>query len=80
MTPGPDTSGQSARSRPVRLLQLKPRRCRWPLGGLLDRAEFFCGEPTVEDCSWCAKHRVLAFVGPAKDKTRVEAQSSRAMP
>ena len=45
----------------VRLVDLRRTSCRWPLGEMFDHVEFFCGEPTAPGCSWCAKHRKLAF-------------------
>jgi hypothetical protein len=45
----------------VRLWDLRPNRCRWPLGGLWDRVEFFCGKPADGGCSYCREHRKRAF-------------------
>jgi hypothetical protein len=61
MRTGARVAGQPTSPRPVRLLDLTPGRCRWPIGGPLERAEFFCGQPAVEHCSWCGKHRDVAF-------------------
>jgi hypothetical protein len=43
------------------LINLKPGSCRWPLGRLLDRVEFFCGEPAITGCPYCIEHRQRAF-------------------
>jgi hypothetical protein len=43
------------------LINLKPGSCRWPLGGPLDRVEFFCGKPAIPGCPYCAEHRQRAF-------------------
>jgi hypothetical protein len=47
---------------PVRLHDLGFGSCRWPVGSSPGPTEFFCGEPVVLGCSWCAEHRKRAFV------------------
>ena len=54
----------------VRLWDLRPTSCRWPLGRPWDHAEFFCGEPTIPGCSWCKEHRKRALV-PTWKRARV---------
>lgn len=46
----------------VRLWDLRPSNCHWPLGGLFEHVEFFCGEPTEPGCPYCEDHRKRAFV------------------
>ena len=46
----------------VRLWDLRSSSCHWPLGGLLEHVEFFCGEPAVPGCPYCREHRKRAFV------------------
>lgn len=48
-------------ARGVQLWDLRMTSCRWPLGGTWEPVEFFCGEPAVPGCSWCAEHRQRAF-------------------
>ena len=45
----------------VRLWDLGPNSCRWPLGGPLEHAEFFCGAPKEPGSQYCKKHRKRAF-------------------
>ena len=45
----------------ITLINPKPGSCRWLLGRLLDRAEFFCGEPAITGCPYCLEHRQRAF-------------------
>ncbi len=45
----------------VRLWDLRTNSCRWPLGGMWEHAEFFCGEPSVPGGSWCKEHRKQVF-------------------
>ena len=42
----------------------EPAECRWPLGGIYDRAEFFCGAPVVLGKSFCLAHCKRAFARP----------------
>ena len=46
----------------IRLWDLRSSTCHWPLGGLLDHVEFFCGQPTEPGCPYCREHRKRAFV------------------
>ena len=50
------------------LADLGPDQCRWPLGGLKDRAEEFCGEPIVKGKPYCEPHAKRAYLKPVKDK------------
>lgn len=43
-----------------KFLDLKHRDCRWPLGGLMDKPEFFCGAPRDDIKPYCAEHARLA--------------------
>jgi hypothetical protein len=52
----------------VPFLGLGPTSCRWPMGGLQEPANFFCGEPVVLGCSWCEKHRLRALTPAAASK------------
>jgi hypothetical protein len=45
----------------VRLCDLRTNSCRWPLGGIWEHVEFFCGDPTVPGGSWCKEHRERVF-------------------
>jgi hypothetical protein len=54
-------SSRGRASRP-RIWDLGFNSCRWPVGSTSEPAVFFCGEPAVGGCSWCAEHRQLAFV------------------
>ena len=52
------------------LINLKPGSCRWPLGRLLDRVEFFCGEPAITGCPYCLEHRQRAFTRGMQPKPK----------
>jgi hypothetical protein len=52
------------------LINLKPGSCRWPLGRLLDRVEFFCGEPAITGCPYCLEHRQRAFTQGMQPKPK----------
>jgi len=45
----------------VRIWELREGQCKWPIGGLLERPEFFCGAPTSPGSPWCQVHRAVAF-------------------
>ena len=45
----------------VRLCDLRMNSCRWPLGGIWEHVEFYCGEPSTPGCSWCKEHRKRVF-------------------
>jgi len=49
-----------------RFLDLKHRDCRWPLGGLMEKPEFFCGAPRDDIKPYCAEHARSARVGAPK--------------
>jgi GcrA cell cycle regulator len=47
---------------PCSLLNLAPRKCRWPIGA--DTAAFtFCGNATVDGMSYCTGHARMAYRG-----------------
>jgi len=49
-------------SEPCSLLNLAPRKCRWPISGAT--ADFtFCGNTTVDGMSYCAGHARMAYRG-----------------
>jgi hypothetical protein len=54
----------------VRLRNLRKTSCRWPLGGMWEHVEFFCGEPALPGCSWCTEHRKRAFSRSASPLSR----------
>lgn len=50
-----------------RFLDLKHRDCRWPLGGLMEKPEFFCGAPRDDIKPYCAEHARAARGKALKD-------------
>ncbi|HET7805681.1 MAG TPA: GcrA family cell cycle regulator [Pseudolabrys sp.] len=50
-------------SEPCSLLDLAPRKCRWPIGGNGIVELTFCGNATVEGMSYCAGHARMAYRG-----------------
>lgn len=54
----------------ITIWELKDNLCKWPMGGLLDPPEFFCGAPISPGCPWCSAHRIVAFTRePIRDNT-----------
>ena len=58
---------------PLTLIDLRPGSCRWPLGRLLDRVEFFCGAPAIPGCPYCIEHRQRAFTRRLQPKHGTDA-------
>jgi GcrA cell cycle regulator len=52
-------------SEPCSLLNLAPRKCRWPISGAT-AAFTFCGNTTVEGMSYCAGHARMAYRGSSE--------------
>ncbi|HZP68571.1 MAG TPA: GcrA family cell cycle regulator [Pseudolabrys sp.] len=48
---------------PCSLLNLAPRKCRWPIGGAAAAGFTFCGNATVDGMSYCAGHARMAYRG-----------------
>jgi GcrA cell cycle regulator len=48
-------------SEPCSLLNLAPRKCRWPISGAVDFT--FCGNTTIDGMSYCAGHARMAYRG-----------------
>ena len=47
------------------LLELTNESCRWPIGGLLEPAKFFCGSPSADlanRISYCGFHARYAYM------------------
>jgi len=62
----PDTAanGNGKGKTPKKYLSIWDLRdgcCKWPMGELLDRPEFFCGATTTPGSPWCDYHRSIAF-------------------
>ena len=53
-------------SEPCSLLNLAPRKCRWPIGGAATAAFTFCGNATVDGVSYCAGHARMAYRGSSE--------------
>lgn len=54
-------------STPVRLEDLRPGQCKWPIGGP-DLPFSFCAETTVEGGVYCKAHAQRAFYQPVETK------------
>jgi GcrA cell cycle regulator len=48
---------------PCSLLNLAPRKCRWPISGAGTVDFTFCGNATVDGMSYCAGHARMAYRG-----------------
>ena len=48
-------------SEPCSLLNLAPRKCRWPISDAVDFT--FCGNTTIDGMSYCAGHALMAYRG-----------------
>lgn len=47
----------------VSLLDIGRHQCRWPVGDPREADFGFCGAPTKDGSSWCAKHHGKVFAG-----------------
>jgi hypothetical protein len=54
----------------VAFFDLKPNHCRFPLGGRMDPAVYFCGEPKDSETSYCRTHHKICLVPPKPRKHR----------
>lgn len=50
-------------SEPCSLLNLAPRKCRWPINDVGTVGFTFCGNRTVDGMSYCAGHARIAYRG-----------------
>ena len=57
----------------VRLFDLQPEHCRWPLGDPLSHSLLFCGAEKDPGSSYCAQHRAIAFYGKRAAASLTEA-------
>jgi GcrA cell cycle regulator len=57
-------AGDVVSSEPCSLLNLTPRKCRWPISGVGSVDFTFCGNTTVDGMSYCAGHARIAYRGP----------------
>jgi len=48
-------------SEPCSLLNLAPRKCRWPISGAGIGDFIFCGNASVDGMSYCAGHARIAY-------------------
>ncbi len=46
-----------AHAKPIPLIDLTPRQCRWPHGPTNGPQTMFCGAPKAADSSYCKHHR-----------------------
>jgi len=53
--------------RNISLLDLEPGECRWPYG---DSNFTFCGNPTLDGCSYCHQHFALSVGGGTESERR----------
>lgn len=51
---------------PCSLLNLAPRKCRWPISGAGIADLTFCGNATVDSMSYCAGHARMAYRGSSE--------------
>jgi GcrA cell cycle regulator len=50
--------------RPLKMIELTPRTCRWPEG---DQPPYsYCGAPVYRGGAFCLRHCQLAYIAPAK--------------
>lgn len=59
-----------APKKPIDLMALTSRTCRWPFGTPGTDAFGFCGHRTEEGKTYCARHTAMAFVPVEKRKNR----------
>ena len=53
-------------SEPCSLLNLAPRKCRWPINDVGTVGFTFCGNTTVDGMSYCAGHARIAYRGSSE--------------
>jgi GcrA cell cycle regulator len=58
---------------PCSLLNLAPRKCRWPISGA-GTGFTFCGNTTVDGVSYCAGHARMAYRG--SDRIRAASRAA----
>ena len=75
----PSVSDKSGKKGPgISIWELKDNLCKWPMGGLLDPPELFCGAATTPGCPWCEEHRAIAFTRePIKVTNKSAANANR---
>lgn len=56
----------------VRLVELKERMCRWPIGDPKDENFRFCGQSSVEGLPYCNRHCRVAFQVNTRGKIKIE--------
>ncbi len=53
----------------ITIWELRDGLCKWPVGGLLEPPELFCGASTTPGSPWCPIHRTIAFTRePAREQ------------
>lgn len=62
---------------PCSLLNLAPRNCRWPIGGVGTVGFTFCGNATVDGMSYCAGHVRMAYRGSERHQGAVASRHIR---
>lgn len=53
-------------TRPCSLLELAPRKCRWPVNNASATAFVFCGNEAVGGLAYCAGHARMAYRVPGR--------------
>ena len=62
---------------PCSLLNLAPRNCRWPVGGVGAVDFTFCGNATVDGMSYCTGHARMAYRGSERHQEAVASRHIR---
>jgi len=52
----------------LRIMDLQPHHCRWPLNNALGGDFYFCGARTSGAKPYCETHRAVAYVAPMNKK------------
>lgn len=56
----------------VKLVELKERMCRWPLGDPKDETFRFCGHTAVEGLPYCEHHCRIGFQANTRSKIKID--------
>ena len=56
---------RDAKSHGIEFTDLREGRCKFPLGGINDPPERFCGEPTMAGMPYCSSCQLKAYHRPA---------------
>ena len=51
------------------MIELTDHHCKYPLGDVMDKAEYFCGRDAALGIRWCEGHARIVFAPPQPRRT-----------